>query len=173
MGKKIHVKEMEMPKALKDISTQTLELRDLRLLKSVTFIDAGVNPLELPKEVHQQIQVHCGREAEQKTLVYMMAFSLKARTESGQEVMSIEATFGLVYRFENLDGIDDVAAQVFGQTTGLFCIWPYWREFVGSSASRMGLPPIRIPLMRPSDMQFTQPQKAAAPMESKGRKRRK
>ena len=46
----------------------------------------------------------------------------------------------------NLATIDRIA-MAFGKINGIFNIWPYWREYVQSSISRIGLPPVAIPLM--------------------------
>lgn len=51
--------------------------------------------------------------------------------------------------------------QLFARTNGPYTCWPYLREFVGSSAARLGLPrtflPIwRLPAMLPAEGQFSE-----------------
>lgn len=38
--------------------------------------------------------------------------------------------------------------RAFARTNALFNVWPYWREFVQSMASRAGLPPLVVPLLQ-------------------------
>ncbi|RME41901.1 MAG: hypothetical protein D6788_00185 [Planctomycetota bacterium] len=40
------------------------------------------------------------------------------------------------------------AIAFFACTNGVFNLWPYWREFVQSMASRMGLPRLTVPTYR-------------------------
>ena len=63
-------------------------------------------------------------------------------------VLSIEATFALIYSVESLDEFEDASLIAFAWTNGVFNAWPYWREFVQSTVSRMGLPAITIPVFR-------------------------
>jgi preprotein translocase subunit SecB len=162
--------------AINERSTQSLQLRDLRLLSSSTFLNPGMHPKDLPKEVNQDIKVHCARVEAESSLIYMIDFTLKSNLENGEPALTVAVRFGLIYQFQTLEGIDDEAGQAFGQTTALFCIWPYWREFVQGMVARMGLPPIRIPLMRPTDLRFSPaPQSegdAKKPKRSAGAKRR-
>src|SRR5262245_3114976 len=99
--------------ALAAFGGRKLELKDLRLLKCSSGISSNLSLDALPKEINQQIKVQCRRAIEEQTLVYMLEFSLKALTDNGEDALSFEATFGLAYRFESLDGIDDEAAQAF------------------------------------------------------------
>jgi hypothetical protein len=49
----------------------------------------------------------------------------------------------------------------FSQTVGVQNVWPYWREFVQSMPARMGLPPLRMPLLNPAQLTFTPDQNQA------------
>lgn len=149
------VQPAKQPGGLDGVNTQKLQLRDLRVLTSSTFLNPLINPQDLPKEVNQEIKVHSARSDGDSSLLYMIDFALKSNLENGDPALSVAVRFGLIYKFQTLDGIGDKEAQIFGQTTGLFCIWPYWREFVQNMVARMGLPPIRIPPMRPLDLQFS------------------
>jgi hypothetical protein len=60
----------------------------------------------------------------------------------------IEADFVLIYAVGTLEGITQKNLDVFGQINGVFNAWPYWREFVQSTTTRMGLPPLTIPAYR-------------------------
>jgi hypothetical protein len=60
----------------------------------------------------------------------------------------IGATFRIVYALnvETLPPSELLTA--FALRTGIYNVWPYWREFVQSMTTRMGLPALTIPLVR-------------------------
>jgi hypothetical protein len=74
----------------------------------------------------------------------------------------IEATFVLVYRAERIGKLKNENFQAFGNTNGIFNAWPYWREYVQNTVTRMGLPPLTIPVFR-----LTPAKKKAKPTKSK------
>ena len=160
MGKKRRAKHR--PKSsLASLVGRTIELQDMRLIGSTTALAIGqFDQTALPKELAQQTSVTTGRVANEPQVLYVITFTIKATNSDGVDLLVFQARFALVYRFDKLDGISEEALQEFGQTTGLFCVWPYWREFVQNMSGRMGLPPLRIPLMRPGDMQFYRGQPA-------------
>lgn len=72
-------------------------------------------------------------------------------TISAGDVLVVEADFLLDYSVDD-QGLAIIAssepmAAAFGKINGIFNTWPYWREYVQSSATRAGLPPLTIPLM--------------------------
>ena len=75
---------------------------------------------------------------------------LSGAAETTQELVDkspvlIEATFLLTYAIEN-EGPTEREAEAFAAATATYNVWPYWREFVQSMTTRMGLPGITIPL---------------------------
>jgi preprotein translocase subunit SecB len=66
--------------------------------------------------------------------------------------LHIEAVFVLVYKIADLKGLKDENFNAFAHANGVYNAWPYWREFVQNTVSRMGLPLLTIPafhLFRP------------------------
>ncbi|MCX5644598.1 MAG: hypothetical protein NTZ17_07915 [Phycisphaerae bacterium] len=90
---------------------------------------------------------------EQNALGVSIQFVLNA-TDEGKEqkkentFLSIGATFVLWYSIDSKEGLDDKALGSFATLNGTYNAWPYWREFVQSVTSRMGLPPLTIPVFR-------------------------
>lgn len=70
---------------------------------------------------------------------------------SSEPVVSIKARFELKYSIPG----DLVPTQeelgAFAEVNGVFNAWPYWREFIQSTISRMNLPPVILPLFRIGD----------------------
>lgn len=68
--------------------------------------------------------------------------------EIPEPVVWIKPAFELEYAVpEGLDVSKEVA-HTFASGTGVFNAWPYLREFVQSTLSRMGLPQVTVPLLR-------------------------
>ena len=44
--------------------------------------------------------------------------------------------------------MNEGALELFAQANGTFNLWPYWREFVQSTSTRMGLPALTVPSYR-------------------------
>lgn len=64
------------------------------------------------------------------------------------EVISIAATYVLKYQIdENLE-VNDEFINKFVETSVSLTIWPYFRELVNSTVSKMGLPPLILPLIK-------------------------
>lgn len=158
---------------------QQVSLAELRLLSSRTLLSvpAGEKP---PGELHQKINVQTGRgrigEADHLLCVLTFALSAEGATPEQPQVFLIEAQFALAYTFLSLDGVPDDLLQEFGQRNALHNAWPYWREFVQTMTSRMGLPALKVPLMRPGDLNFKREvhgtSKAPQAQHRKARKRR-
>jgi preprotein translocase subunit SecB len=90
---------------------------------------------------------------DKKTISVVLIFSLHASGEGDAQkeenaFLDIEATFFLLYSIERLDGLDDSTFGSFADLNGTYNAWPYWREFVQNVTSRMGLPPLTIPVFR-------------------------
>ncbi len=62
--------------------------------------------------------------------------------------MSIEATYGLVYRIADFKEFSQNHLDAFAQVNGYFNVWPFWRELVHSTLGRIGLRAIAIPTLR-------------------------
>ncbi|NLX20569.1 MAG: hypothetical protein GXY55_02715 [Phycisphaerae bacterium] len=68
----------------------------------------------------------------------------------GEEALRIEALFVLAYRVDSLKGLDKTNFDAFGETNGLYNVWPFWREYVQATTARLGLPPLTIPVLPPA-----------------------
>jgi hypothetical protein len=94
-----------------------------------------------------------GRVEEQGLINISISFLLrgyadKNLTDSQPPVVEIASRFLLVYRVLTFDGLSDENLYAFATTSGVFSVWPYWREFVHSSSFRLSIRPIVLPTYR-------------------------
>lgn len=77
-------------------------------------------------------------------------FHFEAFTESKTQkpVILIDASFLLAYKIENFEGLTQKGFEQFANLNGIYNAWPYWREFVQNTVTRMGLPSLTIPVFR-------------------------
>ncbi|WP_053322552.1 protein-export chaperone SecB [Mariprofundus ferrooxydans] len=67
--------------------------------------------------------------------------------ESSDDFLKVEilATFEAEYQLVNIDGFDEDGMSHFLNRNVPHHVWPYWREFVQSTCSRIGIPEIVVP----------------------------
>jgi hypothetical protein len=85
----------------------------------------------------------------------------------GGTILMIDAGFQITYGLKSAEGVTHEQMQDFGQINALHNVWPYWREFVQTMTGRMGLPALKIPLMRPGDLNFTKDEEVTLPTADK------
>ena len=74
------------------------------------------------------------------------AGSHDAQESSGPRAR-IEARFEIGYEAPALNENSDEQVLAFAKLNGIFNAWPYWREYLQSMSSRMGLPTMLIPVL--------------------------
>lgn len=72
----------------------------------------------------------------------------KYEEDSEKSPLTVEASFIITYVLSSTDGLDEENFHAFAGTNGVYNAWPYWREYVSNTVSRMGLPPITLPVFR-------------------------
>jgi len=92
---------------------------------------------------------HCGRfDTEQRILVCGVRFNLDARAGGEKPVVEVFCEYCLTYVLpEGIPCSDEDAAE-FAALNGTFNAWPFFREYVQSLTSRMGVPLVTLPLRR-------------------------
>lgn len=94
-------------------------------------------------------------------LVYIFSFETCAETKPKSENVGseggirllISASFRVVYSLEpDLKQMTEDEIQKFGRFIATANAWPFWRELVQSTTCRMGLPPLLLPLLTPSNL---------------------
>ncbi len=136
--------------------SQRVELRNVMLTQCGANRSPNFDPQREGTELRYGIsEVRFGRGADTKTLFVLPSFNLDVlhSSEGGTDsVLSVSATFVLVYTLDSFEGISERDLEAFSVTNGVFNAWPYWREFVQSTTSRMGIPgSITMPVYRIGD----------------------
>ncbi len=139
------------------------QLRYLRLRKSESVL---LTIPESPPDLHQTIQIEVGpSDADPKAIFVQATFTL-----DGQDALHIGATFEILYEYHTSIKVTPEQIAAFGHLIGVNNAWPYWREFIQSMTSRMGLPSLTLPLLRlESAHPVATEQKKAAHLQKKKR----
>lgn len=90
-------------------------------------------------------------------LAFIVKHNAEARYDlAGEPAIKIQANFVILYKFPvPFEGeIPQDVVKEFGEKQAVMHAWPYWREFVQSATSRMGLPILRMPLLFNTGMPF-------------------
>ncbi len=89
-------------------------------------------------------------------------------TVSAGDFFRIDADFLLNYSIDKNIPISEELAAAFGKMNGIHNVWPYWREYVQSASTRVGIPPITLPLMTGASMlaYYSEKEKASVPVNS-------
>ena len=62
--------------------------------------------------------------------------------------LQVSARFHLLYQLPADSPIAEQAELLpFAESTAMFQVWPYWREFANATILRMGYPAVEIPVM--------------------------
>jgi preprotein translocase subunit SecB len=122
-----------------------VEIQDVRLIGCNCRIEPEAISGKKIYQVEQQPTKVTFNEKSGHIFVFP-TFDLKAQQEGKPEktVISINASFLLVYKADNLKDLDQEAFQKFADVNGTYNAWPYWREFVQNVTVRMGVPPLII-----------------------------
>jgi hypothetical protein len=140
--------------------SSALELRQLVAsvqLTDVRLIDAVVRTrVRHPTDVATPVLVttHGTKVIQRLDDGFIIAASLMAQVVSVGEELSqnspifMNITYTLQYGVENAKRFSDDVLQEFARVNGTFNAWPYLREYVQTTSSRMNLPPLMVPVLR-------------------------
>jgi hypothetical protein len=104
-----------------------------------------IAPPQLPKSIHQlTIRTTVGFSRDGADLKYLIQFHLEPAMSV--PFFHIEATYAGLFKIDDPKKISDEQAGAFGEMAVVHMIWPFFREYVHSTAARMALPSILLPL---------------------------
>jgi hypothetical protein len=107
----------------------------------------GKLPTQLSIAVKTSPEVH----AQQHTIDIRAKFVLLGRytdSDTGEPPLQISAEFVIRYSLNSTEGLTKEHYDAFAELNGIHNGWPYWREYVQSVTTRMGFPPLAIPVSR-------------------------
>jgi len=88
----------------------------------------------------------------------LASIDLAVADDSQPPVVTMKVKYALVYSVPSDFKATKAEIRSFADVNGIFNAWPYFREFVQSTSSRMDLPPIILPVYRVPQMSKPKPQ---------------
>ncbi|MFH2002320.1 MAG: hypothetical protein ABIK28_21795 [Planctomycetota bacterium] len=129
------------------IVAERIEIETIRMISSSCLqspsILIGKHNIQLTNTPRYSV------DEENHQILVLIDFVLKATAAEEDPGLSIKATFLLVYKCSDLSGLEPIHYESFAVFNGVYNAWPYWREFVQSTTSRMGLPLMTLPVFKP------------------------
>ena len=126
-------------------------------ITSVRLCRAHCRSAVRPVEIAETIEVTPSYEAvvvekpgDHGSLLVEVTFSLEVHNASGEKELQAEirGTFELSYRVPDDEEFSSEEFEAFAQVNAVFNAWPYWREFVQTSLTRMDMPVLTVPVFR-------------------------
>lgn len=160
------------PETQKDIKTidlqKAIQLADRANLQNVRLIAANCllrpSGLKGPYEIDISHSTNIQINKEKKVIVVLPTFALVARVvekKGNTPDYEISASFALSYSVESFEGLKEENFYSFGEANGIYNAWPYWREFVQSTTSRMGISQLTVPVFRIASLNKDDAKKAS------------
>ena len=125
-------------------------------IKCIRLIETSAKRLpvemDLPTDVAITVDVQSKFDSQKREIGVRIQFGLTGRHKertTGSPPLVIQARFWLAYALESSEGLKPGHISAFGNLNGVYNAWPYWREYVQSVVTRMGLPPLPVPVFRP------------------------
>ncbi len=135
---------------------QKFRIKRVRLVSCLVQQEVREGPL--PSSMETGIQCESRLHEKQKQILVDLDFTLKSRYNDASEnkaAILIQARFRLVYESASAVKVTKEQLVAFGWMTATFNAWPYWREFVQSMTTRMGLPALTVPLFSLEGIKIT------------------
>ena len=135
--------------ALNAVIASRVQIKSIQLLNSKTHFNPAL--LQEGMEVRYAFQSKVESNKEEKTISVIDHFQLFVQKEGvtnlKDSTVKLSADYLLLYSVSSWDGILDEHLEAFGKMNGIYNGWPYWREFVQSMTTRMGLPALALPVI--------------------------
>jgi len=129
-------------------------LRDIRLTSSqlelMSVPEPGA-PLEDALDVSPEAQISSGTDSDPHLILVNCSFDVSiSREDSGDsaQVANIRSSFTAAFTADSDNDFSDQELQAFANTTGVFAIYPYAREYVSDCTRRLGLPTLVLDLFK-------------------------
>ena len=124
-------------------------------VESIRLIETGAKQSllkgQLPTQLAIAVQTSHELHAEEHLIDIHAKFSLVGRykeSEKSEPPLGIRAEFVIRYSLGSSEGLTKSHYDAFAELNGSHNAWPYWREYVQSVTTRMGIPPLTIPVYR-------------------------
>lgn len=141
--------------ATKENFDLAIQVSDRVAIEDVRLIDLTCN--QHPREAGQDNTFRISHDVDVKVdseasyLFVIAHFTFKgyaSKDESQKPFVKIEASFLLAYKVDDFEGLTQDNFREFANLNGLYNAWPYWRELLQNTLTRMALPHLTIPVFR-------------------------
>ena len=116
-------------------------------LKAVRLVGYGANTLQVVKEdrplaVEISMSGTASQNEDKKRLVVDVSFAVNFKVKpepKGEYLANFTGKYQLVYSSESPCNIEEKQLEHFIKGTSVKDLWPYWRELVQETSTRMGI----------------------------------
>lgn len=124
---------------------QGLDLISISLKESKTFLNTDINP---PTELNIQIKDEANYKVKDEGIVFVFQkYQIDARKpQSKTRFFQLEVTF--LVKVLSKENFTEEFFDVYKNISLHLNTWPYLREFVNQTTSRMNVPPLTLPFYK-------------------------
>lgn len=134
-------------KLAKNLSLSKIHMREASCTRTLERVDPSKN------EISIGVKSGLLEPDKENILPFNVVFTVKAtEKDSGQDTFQVEVEFCVIYQSKEGVKPQDNELEAFGITNVVFNAWPYAREYVQNTLTRMDLPPFVMPLLKISDL---------------------
>ncbi len=153
MSKKTTTAKVKRKSSKSDVNVGLLvsdrvQLKDVRLIEFGCNQKQGASRGKKAYNMDYSTEAAVNKESGHVLVIAKFHFEAFGEGQPQKNVLKANATFALTYTIENFEGLTDKGFKQFADLNGIYNAWPYWREFMQNTISRLGLPPLVIPVFR-------------------------
>ncbi|HBL6925836.1 TPA: hypothetical protein LSH87_003745 [Citrobacter koseri] len=150
--------------AIENLAILSVNLRDARVSMSEGFNSLNINAAPKKNQSFRNvvkiefIEMIREDDANDKKQFYSFRYDVGARlispeapdesSDEDESILTIEACFEAIYIAKK--ELSEEELEAFGTNNVGYNVWPYWREYLQSTCTRLGVNPIRIPFYNTS-----------------------
>lgn len=126
-----------------------VQVEDIHLVRAVA--ERNFETDTPPPVIKFGFDVRSTWNPESQRIKVKVDFSFRAFFDESEDdqppPLFVEVRFALSYALTSTDGIDEQKVDAFGKMNGVYNAWPYIREFVQSTLTRLSLPTLTLPVL--------------------------
>ncbi len=128
---------------------KVVQVEDIHLVRSAA--ERNFETDSPPPVIKLGFDVRSTWNRESQRIQVNVNFSFRAFYDESDEVepppLFVHVGFVLSYELASDEGMDDQKVDAFGKMNGVYNAWPYIREFVQTTLTRMCLPALALPVL--------------------------
>ena len=139
------------PIALAAAVADRVEIRDVRLIRCACHQSPqAVHIRKFNAKLHRHSRVQIDESKNTIAVIAHFEFTCQdtEHPADGDPDFHVSADFLVLYTAKSLSGLTKLNFEKFGELNGTYNAWPYWREFLHNTMSRMALKPFLLPVFR-------------------------